>query len=192
MGGFIENSAQPCGCDPGAGWTCKWHRDINDMWSENLAIEAQMREDAKRYYDLHHGTDMEADVNDAKGTADWKPVEVGFSLSYTPEDIERMNASIFTPTSAPPRKHYPLATGVLDYFGDALMEIAHVSFVGNEQHNPGQPVHWDRAKSTDEADALLRHLLERGTMDTDGLRHTAKVAWRALALLQKEIEQEGK
>ncbi|HEY7680676.1 MAG TPA: hypothetical protein VIC04_09190, partial [Terriglobia bacterium] len=42
----------------------------------------------------------------------------------------------------------------------------------------------------DEADALLRHFIERGTLDTDGIRHSAKVAWRALALLQKEIEAE--
>ncbi|KAF1711076.1 hypothetical protein CSC70_03885 [Pseudoxanthomonas kalamensis DSM 18571] len=30
--------------------------------------------------------------------------------------------------------------------------------------------------------------MQRGTVDTDGVRHSAKVAWRALALLQKEIE----
>lgn len=90
--------------------------------------------------------------------------------------------------TAKERKTYPLAQGLLDYFPDALMEVSHVSFIGNEQHNPGQPLHWDRNKSTDEADALLRHMLQRGTIDTDGLRHSAKLAWRALALLQKEIE----
>lgn len=91
-------------------------------------------------------------------------------------------------TDAQTRKTYPLATGCLDYFPDALMEIAHVSYVGNEQHNPNQPLHWDRTKSTDEADALMRHFMERGTLDSDGLRHSAKAAWRALAMLQKEIE----
>ncbi len=90
------------------------------------------------------------------------------------------------------RKEYPLASGCLDYFGDALLAVAHVSFIGNEQHNPGTALHWDRSKSSDEADALLRHLKDRGTQDSDGCRHSAKVAWRALALLQKEIEQEGK
>ena len=88
------------------------------------------------------------------------------------------------------RKQYPLASGCLDYFPDALMEVAHVSYVGNEQHNPGEPLHWDRSKSTDESDALLRHLKDRGKLDSDGVRHSAKVAWRALALLQKEIEAE--
>ena len=89
------------------------------------------------------------------------------------------------------RKEWPVATGVLDYFPDALAEVAHVSFVGNEQHNPGTPLHWDRTKSTDEADALARHFLQRGKVDSDGLRHSAKAAWRALALLQKEIESEA-
>ncbi len=88
------------------------------------------------------------------------------------------------------RKEYPITSGVLDYFPQAIAEVARVSFVGNEQHHPGSPVHWDREKSSDEADALVRHLLERGTRDEDGLRHTAKVAWRALALLQREIEAE--
>lgn len=86
------------------------------------------------------------------------------------------------------RKESPMARGVLDYFPRAIMAVAHVSFVGNEQHNPGQPMHWARDKSTDHADCILRHLAERGTIDDDGLRHAAKVAWRALALLETELE----
>src|SRR5690606_28959464 len=73
----------------------------------------------------------------------------------------------------------------------ALAAVAACSKAGNDQHNPGQPLHHARAKSGDEADALVRHLLERGTIDTDGIRHSAKVAWRALALLQKELEAAG-
>jgi hypothetical protein len=93
-------------------------------------------------------------------------------------------------TNAEGRKRQPVASGVLDYFPDALVAIAEVSWVGNDQHNPGAPLHWDRSKSGDEADALIRHFLQRGLRDTDGLRHSAKMAWRALALLQKEIEQD--
>lgn len=89
------------------------------------------------------------------------------------------------------RKAQPLARGVLDYFPDALLAVAELSRIGNEQHNPGQPMHWAKEKSTDEADALLRHLIDRGTVDTDGVRHSAKVAWRALTLLQREIDAEG-
>ena len=87
------------------------------------------------------------------------------------------------------RKSVPLCTGVLDYFPDALIEVAKVSVAGNEQHNPGQPLHWAKEKSTDHSDCILRHLVERGTNDTDGVRHSAKLAWRALALLQTEIEK---
>lgn len=88
------------------------------------------------------------------------------------------------------RKAHPIFTGVLKYFPDALMEVAHLSKVGNDQHNPGEPLHWAKEKSTDEGDALVRHQLDAGTRDTDGERHSAKVAWRALAQLQREIEAE--
>lgn len=86
------------------------------------------------------------------------------------------------------RKDRPLCTGVLDYFPDALMEVAHTSKVGNQQHSTGPTLRWDKSKSTDEADSLTRHLLDRGKRDTDGCLHSAKVAWRALAMLQREID----
>ena len=95
------------------------------------------------------------------------------------------------PENAEARKKYPVASGVLDYFPDAIAAISHVSWAGNNQHNPGKPLHWARNKSKDEADTMLRHFLQRGTVDIDGLRHTAKMAWRALALLQKEIESDN-
>ena len=87
------------------------------------------------------------------------------------------------------RKDTPMARGLLDYFPDACAAVAHVSFVANEQHNPGEPMHWAKEKSTDHADCIVRHLVERGTVDEDGLRHSAKVAWRALALLQVELDE---
>lgn len=94
------------------------------------------------------------------------------------------------PTDAKERKAVPICTGVLDYFPKALAEVAKVSKAGNEQHHPGSPLHWDKSKSSDEADALIRHLVERGGIDTDGMRHSAKVAWRALALLERELDAE--
>lgn len=87
------------------------------------------------------------------------------------------------------RKEYPVYSGVLNYFPDACMEVARVSYVGNEQHNPGEPLHWSRGKSNDHLDALTRHMLDAGQIDDDGVRHSAKVAWRALANLQIEIEK---
>jgi len=89
------------------------------------------------------------------------------------------------------RKQIPIATGVLDYFPAALAEIAKISYAGNQQHNPGEPLHWARGKSTDQEDTIIRHFLERGSRDSDGMRHSAKLAWRVLALLQLELEAEG-
>jgi len=90
-----------------------------------------------------------------------------------------------------PRKQTPIYSGVLAYFPAALAEVARCSFVGNEQHNPGTPLHWDRAKSGDELDALMRHLRDHAdgiVFDDDGITHLTKVAWRALAALQKQQE----
>jgi hypothetical protein len=90
------------------------------------------------------------------------------------------------------RKSTPITTGVLDYFPRAIAAVAHCSKVGNDQHNPGQPLHWTREKSTDHADCISRHLIDRNTVDTDGVRHAAKLAWRALALLETLLEAEEK
>jgi hypothetical protein len=95
------------------------------------------------------------------------------------------------PQDAKERKEIPLASGMLDYFTSALIEVAKVSFTGNQQHNPGEPLHWSQDKSADHADTMLRHFVERGTLDTDGQRHSAKVAWRALAMLQMELQNDG-
>src|SRR4029077_19277946 len=96
------------------------------------------------------------------------------------------------PTGSKERKALPIASGVLDYFPAALAAVADVSRAGNDKHNPGQPLHWSRGKSMDHADCIARHLLERGTVDAeDGLPHSAKLAWRALALLQEELEAAG-
>ena len=89
------------------------------------------------------------------------------------------------------RKATPLYSGVRVYFPDALEAVARVSMAGNEQHNPGTDLHWDRSKSGDELDAADRHLNDRAkgqVYDTDEQRHLAKAAWRILGALQKEIE----
>jgi hypothetical protein len=120
---------------------------------------------------------------------------IKFTGNYFDEAIEHIEETSdegieFTDTPIEfTRKQTPIYSGVLKYFPDAIREVAQCSFVGNEQHNPNTPLHWDRNKSGDELDALTRHLLEAGTIDSDGIRHSAKVAWRALANLQKEIEQ---
>lgn len=115
---------------------------------------------------------------------------------HEPDDLdleEQMEGAHFddADNKAEWRKQRPVCRGVLDYFPEALMEVAYASWVGNAQHHEDEELHWDKSKSTDEGDALLRHQAKRGTLDTDGVRHSAKVAWRALAQLQRELDGEA-
>ncbi len=107
------------------------------------------------------------------------------SAAHPAREIARL-----LPDLAEARKTYPIGTGFMDYFPDAVAEASHISYIGNQQHNPGQPLHWARGKSTDHADCIMRHFIGRGTLDSDGQRHSAKLLWRVAALLQQELEQE--
>lgn len=113
-----------------------------------------------------------------------------FPLPDVPSTPEVDLSILSLPDDDAKRGEYPMADGLLDYFPNALAEIAKVSKIGNDQHNPGQPMHWARDKSTDHANKIMRHLVDRGRLDGRGVRHTARLAWRALAMLQTEIEQE--
>lgn len=104
----------------------------------------------------------------------------------------------FMSTDSAVRKRMPVATGCMAYFPDALMCVAFVSKVGNDKHNPGQPLHWAKEKSTDEPDCEARHMLDylRGVAPDPGLEplgelgHLASKAWRALAHLQRACDAE--
>jgi len=87
------------------------------------------------------------------------------------------------------RKEMPVYTGVVKYFPNALKYVSKVSLAGNKQHHPTKPLHWDKRKSTDHLDSLMRHLTEADKMDDDGLLHLGKVAWRALAALEDYLEK---
>ena len=78
------------------------------------------------------------------------------------------------------RKDVPIYSGVIAYFPRALAAVARLSKKGNDQHNPGQRLFWNRAKSGDELDALMRHIID-GDWDA--------VAWRALANCEKAEER---
>ena len=89
--------------------------------------------------------------------------------------------------TAKERKDTPVFSGVLKYFPNALKEVSKCSQAGNDQHHPNTPLHWDMEKSKDELDALTRHLIDHSInpLDEDGQLHLAKVAWRALAGLER-------
>lgn len=94
------------------------------------------------------------------------------------------------PDDSAARKRMPITTGVIDYFPRALAAVAEISVIGNDKHNPGEPLHWAKEKSTDHADCIARHLIDRGKRGKDGSRHSAALAWRALAFLEMELEAE--
>jgi hypothetical protein len=95
------------------------------------------------------------------------------------------------PTDANERKAIPVYSGFIAYFPLAIAAVAAHSLRSNEQHNPGQPLHWDKAKSQDEKDALCRHLIDGvgATPETDIVEATA-VAWRAMANLERTLEKQ--
>ncbi len=103
---------------------------------------------------------------------------------------------VFASTDSATRKLMPVATGCLAYFPDALLCVSFISKVGNDKHNPGEPLHWAKEKSTDEPDAEVRHMLDflRNTPPDPGLEplgdlgHLASKAWRALAHLQRACD----
>jgi hypothetical protein len=116
----------------------------------------------------------------------YRKSEVAKHLDKGPETVPLKHGGALA-TDAKKRKDTPVFSGVLKYFPRALCAVAQCSLAGNRQHHPDKPLHWDMSKSTDEQDSLVRHLMDAGTFDTDGTRHSAKVAWRALAALEREL-----
>ena len=117
----------------------------------------------------------------------------GTHYTMTAEELQMLTETFtndYVEDVSKERKETPVFSGVLKYFPDAIAEVAKCSFVGQQQHNPDKPLAWDRSKSGDEYDALMRHLMDStiDDYDTDGTLHKAKVAWRGLAGLQKHLE----
>ena len=105
------------------------------------------------------------------------------------QDIDVVYEVIKPTDKAAERKATPVFSGVLKYFPNALKEVAKCSQAGNDQHHPDKPLHWDMDKSKDEYDALTRHLIDHtiNPLDDDGVLHLTKVAWRALAGLERHL-----
>lgn len=118
------------------------------------------------------------------------------------------------PADSAERKEYPIYSGVLRYFPAALAGVARHSKLGNDKHNPGEPLHHARGKSMDHEDCILRHLVDlsdllarrervskrvmladtarnRALYDEPILAEANALAWRALALAQRLHEQIG-
>lgn len=70
-------------------------------------------------------------------------------------------------------------------------DVARVSYLGNEQHSPGELLHWARGKSMDQLDAAARHEAEyrHGVReDAMGYPVIGQIGWRVMAELQLRLE----
>ena len=136
---------------------------------------------------------MRNSINDAT-PADWNRVSQNYLMK---PDVVQATTPIKTDTSIRStltedpkgRKQIPMYTTLIKYFPMALAEVAECCVIGGAQHGQAiNELHWDRSKSGGELDALMRHLVDAGYLDTDGVRHSAKIAFRALANLELELE----
>ena len=102
---------------------------------------------------------------------------------------DSMEAQEAAQDTAQERKKIPVYLGFIKYFPNAIKEVSKASLIANDQHHPDTPVHWDMDKSTDEYDALMRHLIDHDIepMDDDDILHLTKVAWRAMAGLERYL-----
>ena len=136
-------------------------------------------------------SDYERRINPQPTEADTEAIKQEFANKSQQENIMTL------PTDSQERKNFPLASGCLNYFPAAIAGVAKVSKLGNDKHNPGEPMHHARGKSSDHADCILRHLVDtqdllaaytRKTTDVapeQVLLEASQLAWRALAFSQE-------
>jgi len=88
------------------------------------------------------------------------------------------------------RKRIPLWTATIGYFPAAFMLLAKLGYDANEQHNPGEPVHWARDKSTDHLNCAMRHLFDSLFLTREArLKVLTQVFWRIGAEIQTSYEE---
>lgn len=90
--------------------------------------------------------------------------------------------SLILPEAAEERKQIPVYSAFVRFFPRAMVAVTQKSMEGQRQHNPdGERIEWIRSKSADDKDSLMRHIIDEDW---------AAVAWRAMAILEKELEGE--
>lgn len=83
----------------------------------------------------------------------------------------------------------PIQTVLAEYFPDAFAAVARHSLKANDKHNPGEPMHWARDKSTDHLNCAVRHLATPDSIDADtGEIELVGALWRCAAALQLREE----
>jgi len=88
------------------------------------------------------------------------------------------------------RKEIPMQEVLAEYFPDAFAAVSRHSKKANDKHNPGEPMHWARNKSTDHLNCAVRHLATPDAIDPDtGEIELVGATWRCLAALQLREEK---
>ena len=143
----------------------EWNEHVSNNTGDMISDYMHTKVTRSMLADIEEEEEEEGSI---KSTEDWKKVQI---------------------YEAQKRKDTPVFSGVLKYFPNALKEVSKCSKAGNDQHHPDKPLHWDMNKSKDEYDALTRHLIDHtiNPMDDDGILHLTKVAWRALAGLERYL-----
>ena len=98
------------------------------------------------------------------------------------------------PTESQERLKYPVFSGVMMYFPDAIAALAKHSLDSFKQHNPdGGPIWWDPSKSIGTLDQLTRHSIDAQVAFSAGdfkkaEKEAAAVHWRAAELHQRMLK----
>jgi hypothetical protein len=100
------------------------------------------------------------------------------------------------PTDSAFRKEFPIESGVNRYFPAAIVCLAAWSKFNNNKHNPGEPLHHSRGKSSDHEECIGRHNFDiadaqRRQDDLTELEEATAGFWRAGARLQILCERLG-
>lgn len=98
---------------------------------------------------------------------------------------------MFYDNSSARRKDQPVTEGFFKYCPAAIRLASEVSRLGNDKHNPGQPLHHARNKSGDHLDCAGRHLLDADSVDGDaGIIEAVNAFWRLGMYIQEKCERE--
>jgi hypothetical protein len=157
---------------------CLSSSDVIGFWEEWKRADSEIK----------HVEILQTNTNNPQVIASKEVIQCVKSNNPYPEKSEP-EKKMLLPTDPKERKDLPIVSGFLDYFPLASAAVAKLSKIGNDQHNPNQPLHWDKTKSTDHIECIGRHLIDRDKFDTDGVLHAVKLAWRAMAYLQIEAEK---
>lgn len=117
---------------------------------------------------------------------------------YAGSHLKDGTVQIIHIAEAPPLRDYtsaerneiPIWDVLANYFPDAIASVARHSKKANDKHNPGEPLHWSRHKSSDHLNKAARHLMTPDAVDPDTNEiELAGAAWRCLAALQLREEK---